>query len=345
MATLKKLIFGILTVLGLVSIGTMALALSVEAANPGTIYARFTAPPVLAAPQAVNAIEPTPALTSLTPESLVAGHVVLDANNTILLNSEVTEASTAVVSMKARELDAKLPPGEHIVLVLDTPGGSIDAGLNMIENLKGLHHQVDTLTLFAASMGFQTAEALGTRYIVDSGTLMSHRAKGGFMGEFPGQLESRLQYAKRMIAEGDAHTIARTNGKLTQDRYFQLIREELWMTGKEAVSMGLADQVVTAECNATLAGSTTVEKHIQILIFNVDAKITTANCPLVTGAIVEMTINGKSVNPNNKAELNEVLQEKMSYVTMDQVDFVQAKLQEFVKQHTGDMKARAELLN
>lgn len=121
--------------------------------------------------------------------------ITLSDNNTLVMDSAMMPDSVAKLVQRAKELDNKLKPGKPLYIVLNTPGGSIQAGLEMFDVLNALGRPVHTITMFAASMGFQTVQNLGDRYITKSGILMAHRAAGGFQGSFggtrPSQIDSR----------------------------------------------------------------------------------------------------------------------------------------------------------
>lgn len=208
--------------------------------------------------------------------------VVLSKDNTIVLKDVVTGASVAKLISQARKLDAGLKSGYPIVLVLDTPGGSIQAGMELMEVFKALNRPVHTLTIFAASMGFQIVQHADERNILSYGTLMSHKAYGGFEGEFGGdglsQMDSRYGFWLRRLKEMDEQTVKRTNGKQTLKSYRAAYENELWITGNEAVSLGYADNVVSARCDASLNGQT-VEKFF---FFGIPITIKFSECPLNT---------------------------------------------------------------
>ena len=81
--------------------------------------------------------------------------IVLNKNNTVSINDVVSPESVSDWTLKVKELDNKGPVNEPIYLVMNTPGGSIEAGIDFIEATKGMHRPVKTITVFAASMGFQ----------------------------------------------------------------------------------------------------------------------------------------------------------------------------------------------
>lgn len=217
--------------------------------------------------------------------------LVLKKSNTIVLNDQVDDLSVAKVTAQAYALDAALPKGEPIYLVLSTPGGSITAGLEMIANLNALGRKINTITIFAASMGFQTVQGLnGDRLILKFGELMSHKASCGgsgscFSGEFggkePSQVTSRYQYWVSKIRELDEQTVARTKGKQTLESYQDAYENELWVSGKAAVELGYADEVVSPRCDKSLSGT----KDVPISYMGLEIILEFSECPLITGPL------------------------------------------------------------
>lgn len=231
------------------------------------------------------------------PESQDPNKIILTKDNTVSLSGEVSDASAAQVVLKARELDSKLPSGYPIYLVMSTPGGSIDAGLEMIDNLKTLNRPVHTVTLFAASMGFQTAQGLGTRYVSPTGTLMSHKARGGLSGEFPGQFDSRYGYYLKRVLKLDEVVVARSSGKQTLAGYRAAYANELWCQGQECVDIGVADKSVQVACDKSLDGVQKDQVSLSFLGMEIKLDVTRAACPTITGILeVDAKSNGKKLN-------------------------------------------------
>ncbi len=222
---------------------------------------------------------------------------VLTADNTIAFNEEFTSESVAKAIKAVRDLDFRTDSSDPIYLVINSPGGSIMAGLELIENLSNLHRPVKTISIFSASMGFQTVQGLGERLILKEGTLMSHKPSGSFSGEFPGQLDSRYQFVLKKIQRMDENTVSRTNGKHTFDSYRSLIENEYWCDGKDCVAQGFADRVVKARCDKSLSGTRDVVVA-QVMVMGSAVQVTAVfdACPLNTSPLkVEVSVDGKSL--------------------------------------------------
>ena len=210
--------------------------------------------------------------------------IILTKDNIATLTDVVTDESVSKLIGEIRRMDSQLPSGYPIYLFLSTPGWSIQAGLELIEFTKGVNRPIHTVTLFAASMGFQIAQNLGDRYILQYGVLMSHKASGGFDGEFGGeasQLDSRYGLWLRRLKEMDTKTVERTNGKKTLKQYQSEYDNELWLNGKEAVENGYADEVVTVRCSSDLSG----ERVENVFSTGMSLIVTFDACPLRTAPI------------------------------------------------------------
>jgi ATP-dependent Clp protease, protease subunit len=209
--------------------------------------------------------------------------VVLSKDNMLVLSGEVNGDSVGSLILKAKELNRGYhPTNAPIYLFLNTPGGGIQAGLEFIEAVNGMGRPVNTVTLFAASMGFQIAQNLGDRLVLRNGILMSHRAQGEFSGYFggqrPSQMDARYGLWLSRITELDEQTVKRTNGKQTLESYQKAYANELWLTGQQAVDGGYADRIVSLRCDSSLDGVTTHQVEFMGITIQYDLD----NCPINT---------------------------------------------------------------
>lgn len=245
-------------------------------------------------------------LVSLYPTSAVsnvhAESVILTSENLIVINRPIDGESVSQAIEDAKRLNEKLNSSVSekvlnnktpLYLFLNTPGGSVQAGLELIEALHGLDRPVHTVTLYGASMGFQIVQNLGTRHVLRNGVLMSHRARGQFVGEFggqnPSQLESRLNFWKSRIDEMDLQTVLRSMGKQSLESYRAAYASEMWITGTQAVEQGYADSIVKVKCDSSLSG-TIAKQDILDGFLPVDYEL--SKCPINTSPInVKVSFN------------------------------------------------------
>lgn len=226
--------------------------------------------------------------------------ILLTERNTVNFNQPFKGEFVAKKTQEALLKSILLPKGQALYIVLDTPGGSVIDGLQFIDSLKSLDREVHTITIFAASMGYQVVQSLGKRYITSSGSLMSHRgAAGGLSGQVPGELNSRLAHLEDILLEMNKIASARVGMSL--QAYQNAIINELWVTGSRAVSSNHADEVVSVKCAPDLIRGK--ERQTFNTIFGSVTGVF-SKCPLITSPIdVEFGASVKN-QAAAKAEMN-----------------------------------------
>lgn len=259
--------------------------------------------------------------------------VTLTEDNVLVMNQDFNYTSVAALAVRAKELDAILPSNEPLYLILDSPGGSIDAGIELIENLNNLNRPVHTITLFAASMGFQTVQGLkGKRLVTERGTLMSHKARGSFSGEFPGQLDSRYVYYLSRVKGLDKQVVSRTSGKHTEASYAALIENEYWCEGKTCMDQGFADGVVAPKCDKSLSGTKEDRLTFNFMGMAINVDLTVSKCPTVTGILsYKVSIGGEDFYDSTDRAYNSPLKK----LTTEQIMTIDAKVKETITSRTG----------
>lgn len=249
--------------------------------------------------------------------------LVLKKKNTIALRGVVTWRSIKTVQETALKMSTKLSKKATIYLVLDTPGGGIEPGLELINTLTSLPQKVKPIALFAASMGFVIFQNLNERLVSKTGTLMSHRAYITLAGQLPGEFNSRSRFFTRRIAKLEKGVASRLKMSLT--KYRRLIKNEFWIDGEDAVKINVADRVSKFTCSKDLMGSYTETLNT----FLGKVYIDWSSCPLITTPLevsfnwYENTLETKNLEKlillslyNKKAVINNpvLLREYIEYV-------------------------------
>jgi ATP-dependent Clp protease protease subunit len=161
----------------------------------------------------------------------------------IFLVGEVTEQSANLIVAQLLFLEADNPE-KDISLYINSPGGSVYAGLAVYDTMQFIQPDVSTLcTGFAASMGsfLLAGGAIGKRYALPNARLMIHQPHGGSQGvaaDIEIQAREVLYLRQRLnaiYAERTGQTLAQIEKDSDRD-YF--------MSASEGAQYGLIDQVL-----------------------------------------------------------------------------------------------------
>ncbi|NBU37000.1 MAG: ATP-dependent Clp protease proteolytic subunit [Actinobacteria bacterium] len=183
--------------------------------------------------------------------------VAFDGNNdpsanifTRLLKNRVVMLGTDVNDDIANQLCAQLlylegeDPNADIWLYINSPGGSVTAGMAIYDTMQFVSCDVATVCMgLAASMGqfLLTAGAPGKRYTLPNARIMMHQPLAGLRGQASDiaiQAE-QLRYTKKRMAELIAHHSGQSLEKIQADS-----ERDNWFTAEEAKEYGLVDSVI-----------------------------------------------------------------------------------------------------
>lgn len=204
-------------------------------------------------------------------------NIQLSKSNLLVFRGQVDGLSVGKAQNALLEMHKNLPKGKPIYMVLDTPGGDIVAGNQLIDTAHSLGRPVHSITIFAASMGFAFAQRLDKRYILPSGTLMAHRARvGGVEGQIPGEFITAAATLYNLVLGMEKLNAARMG--ISMDAYTSLVKDEYWVDGEEAVRQGVADATAKITCDSSLNGSSSET----VDTFFGPISLEWANCPAVT---------------------------------------------------------------
>lgn len=163
----------------------------------------------------------------------------------ILLNDEVNDTTAGLIVAQLLFLEAE-DPDKDIQLYINSPGGSITAGMAIYDTMNYIKPNVSTICIgMAASMGafLLAAGAKGKRYALPNAEIMIHQPLGGTRG----QAEDIRIHAERILKMRD-----KINDILTErtgqplDRIKRDTDRDFFMEAKEAKEYGIIDEVITA---------------------------------------------------------------------------------------------------
>jgi ATP-dependent Clp protease, protease subunit len=180
-----------------------------------------------------------------TPPSRFDDHLAaqLLAQRIVFLGSEVDDVSANRVCAQLLLLSAE-DPRTDISLCINSPGGSVTAGLAIYDTMQLVPNDISTLAMgFAASMGqfLLTVGARGKRYALPNSRIMMHQPSAGIGGpaaDIEIQAEN-LQFMKPAIERiTSAHT-GQTEETISRDG-----DRDRWFTAEQAMEYGMLDRVV-----------------------------------------------------------------------------------------------------
>ena len=166
-------------------------------------------------------------------------------NRVIMLGSDVNDEIANQLCAQLLYLEGE-DPNADIWLYINSPGGSVTAGMAIYDTMQFVGCDVATVCLgLAASMGqfLLTAGAAGKRYTLPNARIMMHQPLAGLRGQATDiaiQAE-QLRYTKRRMAELIAEHSGQTLEQIQQDS-----ERDRWFTAEEAVEYGLVDAVKKA---------------------------------------------------------------------------------------------------
>ncbi len=162
----------------------------------------------------------------------------------IFMGTEVNEYTANVVQAQLLYLDSA-DPGKDISLYLNSPGGSVYAGLGIYDTMQFVSSDVATIcTGMAASMGavLLVAGEKGKRAALPHSRVMIHQPMGGIQGQ-----ASDIEITAREILKlkEELYQIISEHSGQSMEKIIADADRDYWMTAEEALAYGMIDKVYT----------------------------------------------------------------------------------------------------
>jgi ATP-dependent Clp protease protease subunit len=172
----------------------------------------------------------------------------------IMLDTDVNEHTSSIIVAQMLFLESQ--GTEDIQFFINSPGGSVTAGLAIYDTMQFIKPDVSTIVLGqACSMGSFLAQAgaKGKRFVLPESRTMIHRVSSGTPGTRGSVHVQELQFEDAVRAMGESK---RLNERLTQlyvkhntagkkyEELFETMKFDTFLSAEEAVAYGLADKVI-----------------------------------------------------------------------------------------------------
>ncbi len=161
----------------------------------------------------------------------------------VFLGEEVNDTTASLIVAQLLYLEAQ-DPDKDIQFYINSPGGSVTAGLAIYDTMQYIKADVSTICIgLAASMGsfLLAAGAKGKRIALPNSEIMVHQPSGGFRGQATDiqihaeNIQRTKERLNRIYAEHTGKTIDEIRDATERDRF---------MTAEEAKEFGIIDSVI-----------------------------------------------------------------------------------------------------
>ena len=161
----------------------------------------------------------------------------------IVLSDEVNDATASVIVAQLLFLESQ-DPDKDISFYINSPGGSVSAGLAIYDTMQYIKCDVSTICMgLAASMGafLFCSGAKGKRYILPNAEVMIHQPLGGARGQATEILiaADHIQRTRERLNK----IISANTGRPYEQVCLDTERDN-WLTAEQALAYGLADKII-----------------------------------------------------------------------------------------------------
>lgn len=168
----------------------------------------------------------------------------------VFLGQQVTDEIANLVVAQLLYLEAE-DPEKDIYLYINSPGGSVSAGMGMFDAMNHIAPDVCTICIgLAASMGafLLSAGAKGKRMSLPNSRIMIHQPLGGAQGQATDiEIQAKeILYLKQKLNQHLADHTGQPLSRIEEDT-----ERDFFMSSEEAKEYGLIDQVIARKPSAT----------------------------------------------------------------------------------------------
>ena len=170
----------------------------------------------------------------------------------IFLAGPVHDGISTLVVAQLLFLEAENPKKE-IAVYINSPGGSVSAGLAMYDTMRYIRPAVSTMCIgMAASMGslLLTAGKKGLRFSLPNSRIMVHQPSGGFQGQAS---DIEIHAREILFLKGRLNEIMAKHSGQNIDAIERDTDRDNFLSGEQAVNYGLVDKVLTSRADTVTA--------------------------------------------------------------------------------------------
>ena len=202
---------------------------------------------------------------------ITSASIILNENNTVILDEDIDNnlISKIIYQLILKEGDSP------IYLYINSPGGEVLAGNNLINYLLYNNKNIICIANYAASMAFAILQACSKRYGTKYSTFMQHQIQLEIKNS-KASIDTYMRFADNLQNDFIKFQSKRI-GKSESD-FYNKIKNDWWLTGTEAIKENVIDDIVLVGCDKDL---TKELYNISEYHTNYHAIYTYSRCPLI----------------------------------------------------------------
>ena len=199
--------------------------------------------------------------------------IELKKDNFVSLREPISQDSSSRLLSKLNAIESK---HEIIYIYINSPGGSVIAGLEIINYIKSLQQrgkEVKCIAHNAMSMAFLIFQFCSQRFILHSSTLMQHQMSLEAVGKLY-DMNSRMGYLNSLETSLNQQQATRLDMKI--EDFTKIIQNDWWLYAEDIIKYKAADKIVSLFCSFDNYDETVVSPTL----FG-DVALKYSACPLI----------------------------------------------------------------
>lgn len=193
-------------------------------------------------------------------------NIELTQKNNLILRGSINEESVSNIMYEINKVHNK----SSVYLFLDTPGGEVTYGLQLINEIK--KYNISCIAEKAYSMGFAILQACKQRYILPYTSVMQHQISFGIGGEL-----GKIKAHTLLVDQYNQYLIEMQSKRIHMhpQTFINKINNEWWLFGGNIIFENVADEMIYASCSTSLTNANfTISKG--------SYDYTYSSCPLIS---------------------------------------------------------------
>lgn len=183
-------------------------------------------------------------------------HFVLDDKNFVSLVGPITSSSVDAIIWEWNDplMKQSMKKTNHTFLYLNSPGGFVQAGSQLMQYMRSLQHENITIDCIAQnfmSMAFIIFQSCNHRYILADSIGMQHQMSFGVQGSVE-TIRNQFQLHDQINNQWIQFQIDRIG--ISRNQYMDLITNDWWIYGEDNLVQNTADEIILYSCHSNIHG-------------------------------------------------------------------------------------------